>query len=78
MARQFVRVKIAAATEEVAINQDHILAFAPNGQKNGYFIWLTNPLQIPSSLATRISQLGGVTPLQQEMWDVTSTDLAAL
>ncbi|MBV7536876.1 hypothetical protein KW842_13990 [Duganella sp. sic0402] len=80
MTKKFYRMTLSVLESEIAVNADSIMAVIqlPNNGANHYRVWLTGPLPIAADISKRIAQLGGVTPLTQDWWDVTSSDFGDL
>lgn len=80
MTKKFYRMTLSVLDSEIAVNADNIMAVMPmpGGDAGKYRVWLTGPLAIAADISKRIAQLGGVTPLTQDWWDVTSSDLGDL
>lgn len=50
----------------------------PTGEPKAYRIWLSETLTLRDDIAKRAANLGGVTPISQDWWDVTSDQLEAI
>lgn len=71
-------MKLALLNREIAVNEDSIRAVLPTDEADTYRVWLTSDLSVTVDIAQRIANLGGVTPVTQDWWDVNSTDLKSL
>lgn len=80
MVAKFYRMTLSVLDSELATNADSIKAVMPRPEKgvDVYRVWLNGSLAISADISTRIAQLGGVTPLSQDWWDVKSNDLGEL
>jgi len=80
MAAKFYRMTLSVLDSELAINADSIKAVMLLPQKgvDAYRVWLNGSLAISADISNRIAQLGGVTPLSQDWWDVKSSDLGEI
>jgi hypothetical protein len=76
--KKFYRMKLALLNREIAVNEDSIRAVLPTDEADTYRAWLTSDLSVTADIAQRIANLGGVTPITQDWWDVHSTDLKSL
>lgn len=77
MARQFFRVKLSVLDHVLALNSNDIRAVVSLG-KGKFAIWLSRDFEVSAELGKRLAQLGGVTPLSKDCWEVESSDLAEL
>lgn len=74
----FYRMKLAVLDQEIAINADELRAVLPAEEVGSYHVWLVHPLEIQDEVAKRVLTLGGVLPVNQNVWKVSSTDLEGL
>lgn len=74
----FYRMKLAVLDQEIAINANELRAVLPAEEDGSYHVWLVHPLELQDEVAKRVLTLGGVLPVNQAVWKVTSTELKAL
>lgn len=75
---KFYVVKVSLLDQEIAINESAIVAVLPTGEPKAYRIWLNETLTLRQDIASRVANLGGVTPISQDWWDVTSEQLGEI
>ena len=75
----FYRMTFKAINYEVAINRNSIRAVLPAaGAQHSYVVWLDRPLHVSKDIAKRIAKLDGTVPMDKDVWEVSSEDLARL